>query len=198
MLRFVRTLKKSLFSFAKSLSQTSFSKAISSTDYDCWVHFYEDDVNFERIWNNPQKYLPILKRFKGVISPDFSLYRDMPLVMQQWNIYRSRAIAHYLQSNGVDVIPNIRYADSRTFNSSCIGIEKNVVIAVGSHGCIKCKEDKKHFVAGLDFVVNTLQPSAIVVYGSAPDYIFEKYKETGISVVPFASEFHLSRKAVSA
>ena len=63
----------------------SFSKAISSHDYDCWVHFYEDDAAFERIWNNPTKYLPILKRFAGVISADFSLYRDMPLVMQYWN-----------------------------------------------------------------------------------------------------------------
>ena len=65
---------------------TPFSKSISSKDYQSWVHFYEDDANFERIWNNPKKYLPILKRFAGVISPDFSLYRDMPLVMQYWNI----------------------------------------------------------------------------------------------------------------
>ncbi|MBO4681398.1 MAG: DUF4417 domain-containing protein, partial [Clostridiales bacterium] len=63
----------------------SFSKAISSKDYDQWVHFYEDDYLFEKLWNNPQKYLDILKRFNGVILPDFSLYRDMPFVMQLWN-----------------------------------------------------------------------------------------------------------------
>ena len=60
-----------------------FSKAVRSTDFSSWVCFYEDDASFERIWNNPNKYLPILKKFKGVISPDFSLYRDMPLVMQE-------------------------------------------------------------------------------------------------------------------
>ena len=60
----------------------SFSKAIGGKDYDCFVHFYEDDASFERIWNNPQKYIPILKKYKGVITPDFSIYRDMPLVMQ--------------------------------------------------------------------------------------------------------------------
>ena len=60
----------------------AFSKAISSKDYEQWVHFYEDDHLFERLWNNPRKYLPILERFQGVILPDFSLYRDMPLVMQ--------------------------------------------------------------------------------------------------------------------
>ena len=55
-----------------------FSKAIGSKEYDCWVHFYEDDVAFERIWNKPNKYLPILGKFKGVITPDLSIYRDMP------------------------------------------------------------------------------------------------------------------------
>lgn len=65
-----------------------FSKILGCKDYDQWVCFYEDDASFERIWNRPERYLPILSKFKGVITPDFSLYRDMPLVMQQWNIYR--------------------------------------------------------------------------------------------------------------
>ena len=85
-----------------------FSKAISSVHHKQWVHFYEDDYLFERLWRNPEKYLSILSRFEGVILPDFSLYRDMPFVMQLWNIYRSRAIGHWLQKNGIKVIPNIR------------------------------------------------------------------------------------------
>lgn len=65
----------------------TFSKAISKSnkDYDCWVVFYEDDYEFERLWNNPRAYLEKLSKFNGVISPDYSLYRNMPLVMQQWN-----------------------------------------------------------------------------------------------------------------
>lgn len=45
----------------------AFSKAVSNTDYDQWVHFYEDDYLFERIWRNPKKYLDLLKRYNGVI-----------------------------------------------------------------------------------------------------------------------------------
>lgn len=70
----------------------AFSKAISCPEKDQWVHFFEDDYLFERIWKNPGRYLNILRRYNGVILPDFSLYRDMPYVMQLWNIYRSRAI----------------------------------------------------------------------------------------------------------
>jgi len=177
----------------------SFSKAISSTDYDQWVHFYEDDVAFERLWNNPQKYLPVLKRFKGVISPDFSLYRDMPLVMQVWNIYRGRAIGHWLQENGVPVIPNARYGDERTYASCCAGIAKGGAIAIGSHGCIKLITEREFFVRGLEYVVTELEPKTIIVYGTAPDYIFNKYRQAGITILQFDSDYAISHKrAVSA
>ncbi len=76
---------------------------------ETWVHFYMHDYKFERVWNNPKKYLPILKKFKGVITTDFSLYREMPIAMQIWNTYRNRALAYYLQSNGINIIYNVRF-----------------------------------------------------------------------------------------
>ena len=79
----------------------SFSKAMRTDDYDQWVHFYEDDGGFERVWNRPNYYLPQLKKFSGIITPDFSLYRDMPLVMQQWNTYRGKALGHWWQTQGM-------------------------------------------------------------------------------------------------
>ena len=153
----------------------AFSKCISSKEYDCWVHFYEDDVAFERIWNNPSRYLPILKRFAGVISPDFSLYRDMPLVMQFWNIYRNRAIGRWLQDNGVKVIPNVRFGDKRTFKGACYGVGIDGTIAIGTHGCLRIKEDKNYLTAGLEYVIKHLKPRVIVVYGAAPAEIFNSY-----------------------
>ncbi|MCD7722659.1 MAG: DUF4417 domain-containing protein [Clostridiales bacterium] len=175
-----------------------FSKAIHSTDTDAWVHFYEDDAKFERIWNQPNKYFSILKKFNGVISPDFSVYRDMPLVMQQWNIYRSRALGHWLQENGICVIPNIRFGDSRTYDTACCGVEKHGVIAIGSHGCLKLLSERGYFQDGLRAVAAKLVPTTIIVYGTAPDYIFSEYKTLGIKIVQFDSDFMLSRKAVSA
>lgn len=175
----------------------AFSKVVHSTDYNAWVHFYEDDFAFERLWNKPNTYLPILKKFKGVISPDFSVYRDMPLVMQQWNVYRSRAIGFWLQENGVSVIPNIRFGDNRTFELSCAGIKKHGVIAVGSHGCIRHLSERKYFITGLKFVIDTLEPTTLVVYGAAPKEIFAPYKEKGVEILQFDSDFMQSRKVVS-
>ena len=191
----IRCLKKELQTPQKLIT---FSKAIHSTEYDAWVHFYEDDSSFERLWNRPNTYLPILKKFKGVISPDFSVYRDMPLVMQQWNIYRSRALGHWLQENGVPVIPNIRFSDERTFELSCAGICKHGVIAIGSHGCVKLLTERTYFENGLRYVIEKLEPATIVVYGAAPDEIFAQYKKKGVTILQFDSDFMKSRKAVSA
>ena len=178
----------------------TFSKAMSKSwsDFDCWVVFYEHDKEFERLWNNPKQYLDKLKKFKGVISPDFSLYRNMPLVMQMWNTYRGRALAVWLQNNDVEIIPNVRFGDERTFSFCFDGIEENKTVAVGTHGCIKRKEDKIFFKIGLARMVQRLSPKIIIVYGSAPDNIFKPYKDMGIKIIAFESEFSKSRKQVTA
>ena len=174
----------------------SFSDALRTEDFDQWVHFYEDDGNFERLWNRPGIYLPRLKKFKGIISPDFSLYRDMPLVMQLWNIYRSRAIGFWLQLNGIKVIVNIRFADKRTYRYCCDGVAKHCVIALGTHGTLKNKEDRRYFCEGLAAVIKRLEPAAIVVYGSAPEDIFGPYKKAGIKIIQFPSDYSISHKEV--
>lgn len=168
----------------------SFSKCIGSKCYNYWVHFYEDDFLFERIWNNPMRYLEILKQYNGVILPDFSLYRDMPFVMQLWNIYRSRAIGAWLQYNGIKVIPNIRYGDHRTYKCCCDGIARHSVIAVGTHGTIKNLEDRQIFANGLECVVKRLHPQSIIVYGACPDYIFQKYSDSGINIIHFEPDYY--------
>lgn len=178
----------------------TFSKAMARTwdDFDCWVMFYEHDIKFERLWHNPKQYLAKLKKFKGIISPDFSLYRNMPLCMQMWNTYRGRAIAVWLQNNGIEIIPNVRFGDERTFSFCFDAVEENKTVAVGTHGCIKRKEDKIFFKIGLARMVQRLSPKTIIVYGSAPDSIFKPYRDMGIDIVAFESEFSKSRKQVTA
>ena len=118
----------------------------------------------------------------------------MPLVMQHWNIYRSRAIGYWLQGNGVPVIVNVRYGDNRTYATSCLGVSKDCSIAVGSHGCLKLKKDREVFSKGLDYAVRILTPKVIIVYGAAPDSIFDKYRDAGIRVLQFDSDFAIAHR----
>lgn len=165
-----------------------FSKAMHCSDYNQWVCFYESDDKFIQFWRNPKKYLPRLKKFKGIITPDFSLYRDMPYAVQITNTYRGKALGHWLQSNGLKVIPNVRWGQPRTYELACMGVEKNKTIAVGTLGCLKDTEECQWFTSGLDYVIEYLRPDNIIVYGSAPDKVFSVAKMQGINIIPFESE----------
>ncbi|GHU74113.1 hypothetical protein FACS1894188_01390 [Clostridia bacterium] len=169
---------------------------INNADKRQWVHFYIHDCKFERIWNNPKRYLDKLKSFDGVITPDFSLYWDMPLVMQMWNTYRSRAIGYWLQSNGVNVIPNIRWGDERTREFVFDSIEVGGTVAVSTYGCIQNKIQRKNFKDGLAVMVDKLHPKTIINYSYTPDDIFSIYKQQGIHIVGFENYAATQEKAV--
>lgn len=45
-------------------------------------------------------------------------------------------------------------------------------------------------------MVQRLLPKTIIVYGRAPDDIFKPYKDMGINIIVFESQFSKSRKQV--
>lgn len=76
---------------------------------------------------------------------------------------------------------------------------KGGTIAIGSHGCIKLVRERKFFAQGLAYVVKTLEPKVIIVYGTAPDSVFGEYRRTWITIIQFDSNYAVSHeKAVSA
>lgn len=160
-----------------------------------WIHFYTFDHRFERVWNNPQRYLPLFRRFGGVISPDFSLYRELPLAMQIWNTYRNRALAHWLQQNGINVVPNIRWGDERSYGFVFEGLVPGGSFAIGSYGCIQNKLDRWHFKKGLAQMMKTLMPRTLINYGQVPFDIFGKYLDAGVEVIQILDHASTMRKA---
>lgn len=153
------------------------NKSKNKEDFIC---FYEYDVKFIDCLMATDEYLDELKEFPGVISPDCSLYRDMPLCLQIANIYMNRAIGSYLQSQGVHVIPNIRWGDERTYTTielpekiAFLGVEKESIVSIGTYGCVQSKEDKHYFREGLIAMLEELKPKVVIVYGSMPKQIFD-------------------------
>lgn len=173
-LREEHTVPRRLITFSRAMREKK--------DFNQWVCFYEDDFLFERIWNSPTRYVTQLSKFDGVVTPDFSVYYDMPFAMQIWNIFRSRAIGSWLQTQGLKVIPNIRFGDERTFEYSCDGISRHSVISIGTHGCFKDTSYRKTMEKGIAYVANRLQPQTILLYGPAPSNIVN-LRNNGINVV---------------
>ena len=137
---------------------------------DKYVHFYLDDYRFERIWNDPKRYMEVVKKYAGALMPDFSTYTEMPLFMQMWNVYRMRAISWYWQRNGIDVIPLLTWSDERSYEFCFSGLPIGGTYTSSNVGCItqdgKCI--KKH-LEGLYEGVRTVKPDLLVMYGTKMD-----------------------------
>ena len=160
-----------------------FNAAKRTRKLDQWLHFYIYDYFFESVWNMPERYLPLFKKFKGVITPDFSLYRNMPLAMQIWSTYKNRALSYWLQKNGINIVYNVRWGDSRFYAFAFEGLAKGGTYAVSSNGCIQDKADRRCFVKGLEKMIEVLQPDTIVNYSYYSKDIFERYKAAGIGII---------------
>ncbi len=171
-----------------------FDKFNPERDHERWVHFFIDDFRFERIWNRPQFYLEKLKQCRGVLSTDFSLYTNMKLPHQMWNAYRNRLLASWFQQNGIEVIPKVRWGNAKSYLFCFDGIEPGKTVAIGTHGCIKKKQDKYDFQKGLEAMLERLYPKTIVIYGKAPEKLFAPCIQNGIQLIQFDSQFHLSRQ----
>ncbi len=137
-----------------------------------WIHFFLDDYQFERVWNAPGKYLPILKRFRGILGPDFSMFSYMPKVQQIYNCWRNAVLCSWLQREGIVVIPTVEWSDRESLGWCLSWVPKGSSIAVGTYGSYSSVERRRDMLKGLEYVCNTLNPYALCVYGK-PDTTVE-------------------------
>lgn len=142
-----------------------FCRAVSSHDYLRGVHFYLDDYRFERLWNNPFRYIPILRRFHCVFTPDFSIFHDMPLPMKIWNVYRSRLLGQIMQQAGIRVIPTVSWAEKESFDFCFDGLEPGGTISVSSVGIGRNAKRRKLYEDGFLAMANKIAPKTIIEYG---------------------------------
>jgi hypothetical protein len=175
----------------------SFTKSNSTGDFSQWVHFYEQDKSFSCLWNNPEDYVEHLRKFEGIISPDISICSDYPIPVQYYNKYRNHALAHWFATKQIPVIPNVRWANKESYDICFSGIEKNRVVAVGSHGQMQKNVNKELFIKGLPEMVSRLTPHTIIVYGTAPKIIWDEYRDKDINIIHIKSEterYHATKK----
>lgn len=129
------------------------------------LHFFVDDYQFERVWTRPDLYIPVLQRFKAVISPDFSIYSDFPTAVRIFNVYRSQWLGRYFQDNGINVIPNVMWSDESSFDYCFDGTPRNTLVCVSTVGCFGNNGDPEGFIKGFDKAMDVLQPSKLLIYG---------------------------------
>ena len=132
------------------------------------VHFFIDDYQFIRLWNNIDSYVDMLSQFQYVMTPDFSLYIDFPKVIQIFNHYRKHWIGAYLQEAGIKIIPTISWSAEESFEWCFDGEPTQSVVAVSSIGSTHSKVKKELFLAGYKAMMEILEPKIILFYGTVP------------------------------
>ena len=153
----------------------SFNKRNQTKDRHAFIDFYASDRTFSQLARRIDQYIPALAEFDGVISPDYSLYWRAPLPVGMANTYGSRAIGHYLQRQGIPVIPNVRWGDESTFDYCFRGIEPDSMVAIGSVGCMRSRSSQQMFAMGLAEMFRQIHPSRVVLYGPNPAQVFGPY-----------------------
>lgn len=149
-----------------------FNYAKTNEQKNVGVHFYLDDYQLERLWNKPESYVDILKQYDCILSPDFSLYLDMPMPMKIWNTYRSRQLGHYYQEQGIKVMPSISWAEKETFDFAFKGIPKGSMVSISTIGVKRNNKALKIWQDGVTAMIEEINPSYILIYGGKLDYDF--------------------------
>lgn len=127
------------------------------------VHFFVDDYRFENIYRQPERSLDKLSQYGFVLTPDYSVYTDMPAWRQIESVGKSRWCGVWWQEHGLRVIPTISWSGSSSYTYCFEGIEPGTTVAVGMIGC---KHSKRAFLHGYDAMLAKINPERIICFGS--------------------------------
>ena len=127
------------------------------------VHFFVDDYRFSGIYDHPERSLEKYSQYAFLLTPDFSTYSDMDLWRQLESVAKNRWVGAYWQSKGRIVIPTISWSDARSFEFCFEGVETGSTVAIGMIGC---KRNKLHFLRGFWAMVEKIDPSQIICFGT--------------------------------
>ena len=149
---------------------------------DKGVHFFIDDYQFNRLWTNIDRYVPMLQQFRYVMTPDFSTYTDFPKAIQIYNHYRKHWVGAYLQEAGIRVIPTISWSTPDSFEWCFAGEPAGGTVAVSIFVC-----GVLAFAGALFFLGFWL----VFSLGFADPVIFSSKYPIHLTILDFCSYFFL-------
>ncbi|WP_275293194.1 DUF4417 domain-containing protein [Amycolatopsis sp. La24] len=132
------------------------------------LHFFLDDYRFEVVWSKPERGLSRCAAVGAALTPDFSLYRDMPLAMQLWQVYRSRWCGAWLLHHGIDVVPTVSWSTPDSYAFAFAGIPARSVVAVSTVGVWRDPVARGLFADGYAEMLRRLDPAVVLVHGKPP------------------------------
>lgn len=97
------------------------------------------------------------------------MYTDFPKALQIYNHYRKHWLAAYWQEHGIRVIPTIYWSDKDSFEWCFDGEPTHSVVTISSVETQNSREHRQKFLDGYMEMVDRLQTTQIIFYGSVPE-----------------------------
>jgi hypothetical protein len=128
------------------------------------VHFFNDDIDCDRAYNSPDNHVKKLAQYRYVLTPDFSLYSDLPICVQMHNVFKSRWCGRRWQELGLRIIPTVSWSTPASYDFAFLGLEQGTSVAVSTLGVRSGKIEKELFLAGYTEMVRRVAPKNIFCY----------------------------------
>ena len=145
------------------------------------ICFYTYDWKFDSVYDNPEKAFEKLEQYEYLITPEFSTYKNMPLVLQAYSVFKNRWCGAFWQSMGKKVIPTITWGTPDSHDFCFTGVEQGAVVAVSTY---KREHNKQGFMQGYNKMLEIIKPSAVVCYGDP----FPEMQGNVVAIDPFDSD----------
>ncbi len=132
---------------------------------ECVCHMFVDDNKFEGVWKDPLKQIETLSYYAYVCPCDFSFYYTMPKSLQIYQIFRMRAIHHFLTCCGVKCLPVVTWSDKESYSFCFDGLPTESTLAVSTNGCHTIRA-REYYKLGFAEMCERLKPTQILVVGA--------------------------------
>lgn len=126
------------------------------------VHHFVDDARFEDAYRHSERRLAKYSQYRFVLTPDYSLFPEMPLWRQIESVGKSHWCGAYWQEHGITVVPTMGWGLAPTFDFCFAGVEDGSVVAVSTLGC---RAGRTRFLRGYDTILERVRPEAVICFG---------------------------------
>lgn len=137
------------------------------------------DEELDAVWDSLPGFTRRLMSRKpfGVMSPEFSVYRDMPKAERIWSTYKNRYVGRMWQEAGLSLLPtvsNIWHEKDAQFlysgipkNVPCVSVQMQNTIGDGNDKLGKEDRQIAHFRIVTKTIIDKLAPQSLLIYGGS-------------------------------
>jgi len=129
--------------------------------------FFKEDRLFAKIASEPGRFTLTASAFQAILTPDISLSDKMPKWKRIENTVISRMCGVVWASQGLSVIPSLRWTGPEDYDFVGAGLSGCSTIAVSTYGIQRSPDDMRIFNEGLDYFVKTIRPENLMIFGTA-------------------------------